>query len=183
MTKLSDRLKGINVYLVGMMGTGKSTIGQILAHNLEYRFFDSDTVLERVAQANITEIFATEGEEVFRELETQVLSQLCAYTRSVIATGGGVVLKPKNWSYLHHGLVIWLDAPVELLYQRLAIDQTRPLLNGSDLLGKLTSLQEQRRSFYAEADLKITIQSEQTPEAIVDQILEQIPTLLKTHIL
>lgn len=180
MTKILLQLKGINIYLVGMMGTGKTTIGKVLAQKLEYRFFDSDDILEKVTQTSINEIFANQGEKVFRQLETQVLGQLCAYTKAVIATGGGAVLKTKNWSYLHHGLVIWLDAPVELLYQRLAQDNTRPLLNGQDLRQKLTSILETRESFYGEADLRISIQSEQTPTAIAESILEQIPTVLKT---
>lgn len=179
---LSDRLKGINIYLVGMMGTGKTTIGQILAPQLDYRFFDCDHLLEKVAQTSIQEIFATQGEIAFRELETQILSQLYAYTRSVIATGGGIVLKPENWSYLRHGLVIWLDASVELLCQRLTADQTRPLLQNTDLEAKLTALSKQRRHLYAEADLQIIIQPEQTPEAIASEILAQIPTVLKPEI-
>jgi len=177
---LRDRLQGMNIYLVGMMGTGKSTVGRVLASELDYRFFDCDDLIEKITETTIQDIFATQGEEVFRQLETEVLSQLCAYTRSVIATGGGVVLKPQNWSYLRHGLVIWLDAPVELLCQRLAEDETRPLLNNSDLQSKLASLLIERESFYGEADLKITIESEETPEAIASRIIEQIPTVLKT---
>jgi shikimate kinase len=177
--QLSDRLKGINIYLVGMMGTGKSTIGDILAPYLDYRFFDQDILIERVTQKTIQEIFAIEGEEYFRQLESQILAQLCSYTRSIIATGGGVVLKAENWSYMRHGLVIWLDAPVELLCQRLATDETRPLLNHGDLKDKLRSILEQRRQFYAQADLTITIQPEETPEAIALNILEAIPSVLK----
>ena len=182
MSKLGDSLKGINIYLVGMMGTGKTTVGQVLASQLDYRFFDCDLLLEKVAQSTIQEIFATQGEAQFRQLETQILSQLYSYTRSVIATGGGVVLKTENWSYLRHGLVIWLDAPIELLCQRLATDETRPLLNHSDLESKLTSILEQRCHLYAEADLKIIIEPEQTPEAIASHILAQIPTVLKTEV-
>ena len=161
------------------MGTGKTTVGQILAPLLDYRFFDCDHLVEKVTQTSIGEIFATDGEAAFRELETQILSQLYAYTRSVISTGGGIVLKTENWSYLRHGLVIWLDSPVELLCQRLANDQTRPLLNDTDLTAKLTTLLAQRRHLYAEADLHIIIQPEQTPEAIASEILTQIPTVLK----
>ena len=182
MSTLGDRLKGINIYLVGIMGTGKTTVGQFLASQLDYRFFDCDILLEKVAQSTIQEIFATQGEAAFRQLETQILSQLYSYTRSVIATGGGVVLKTENWSYLRHGLVIWLDAPVQLLCQRLATDDTRPLLNHSDLESKLTSILEQRYHLYAEADLKIIIEPEQTPDAIASHILAQIPTVLKAEV-
>lgn len=175
----SDRLKGMNIYLVGMMGSGKTTIGKCLASKIEYRFFDTDLLIEKVTQSSINEIFAQEGEATFRQLETQILEQLCAYTRAVIATGGGIVLKPKNWSYLRHGLVIWLNSPVEILYQRLITNKTRPLLKEGNLLDKLTNLTQQRRAFYAQADLVIDTASEQNPEIIANSILEQIPTVLK----
>lgn len=170
---MKDLLQGLNVYLIGMMGTGKTTVGKILAHQLGYRFFDTDILSERVAGKTINEIFASEGEDSFRELETKVLSELAACTRSAIATGGGIVVRQKNWSYLHYGLIIWLDAPVELLMQRLANDNTRPLKD------KLTSLLEQRRPLYAQADLHIPIDPDRTPAQIATQALEMIPTVLK----
>ncbi len=110
---MNDLLKGLNVYLVGMMGSGKTTVGKLLAEKLNYRFLDTDILIETIAGKTIKQIFAQEGEAKFRELETQVLGEVSAYTRSVISTGGGVVLKAKNWSYLHYGIIIWIDAPVE----------------------------------------------------------------------
>lgn len=171
---MTNLLQGLNVYLIGMMGSGKTTVGEILARQLNYRFFDTDVLIEEVAAQTIKEIFAREGEAKFREIETQVLGELSAYTRSVIATGGGIVLKPQNWSYLRQGLVIWLDAPVDLLMQRLAADTSRPLKS------KLVSLSAQRRSLYAEADLNIIIENNQTPEQIVSKIQQQIPTVIKS---
>ena len=73
-----DLLRGVNLYLVGMMGVGKTTVGRILARELKYRFFDTDSVIAQVANQSIADIFATVGEEEFRELETKVLGQLCA---------------------------------------------------------------------------------------------------------
>ena len=93
---MQQLLQGVNVFLIGMMGSGKTTVGQKLAQRLNYRFFDSDVLIERVTQQSINDIFATQGEETFREFETQVLSELAACTKSVIATGGGMVLKPIN---------------------------------------------------------------------------------------
>jgi shikimate kinase len=171
-------LQGINIFLIGMMGSGKSTVGQVLASRLNYRFFDTDVLIERVTQQTIKEIFDSEGEEKFREFETQTLAEVAACTRSVIATGGGIVLLPKNWSYLHHGLIVWLDVPVELLIQRLAEDNTRPLLDQQDLSLKLQSLLEQRRELYAQADLRIMITENQTPDMIVDQIFAKIPEVV-----
>ena len=176
---MDDQLQGLSVFLIGMMGTGKTTVGQLLAQKLGYRFFDSDDLIEKVANQSINEIFASQGEDSFRELETQVLTQLSAYTRSVFATGGGIILSQKNWSYLHQGLIIWLDAPVEVLVKRLADDTSRPLLQ-DDLAATLTSLLEQRRSRYAQADLHIPIEASQTPHQIVSQIIEKIPTVLKS---
>jgi shikimate kinase len=172
-------LQGLSIFLVGMMGAGKSSVGQILAHKLGYRFFDLDVLIERIAGQSISEIFATEGEDYFRELETQVLTELSTYKQCAIATGGGIVLRPMNWSYLHHGLIVWLDAPVELLVQRLEGDTTRPLLKEADLNPKLQAISEARRALYAQADLPLAIAPDQTPDAIADRILVQIPTVLK----
>ncbi|WP_448570659.1 shikimate kinase [Trichothermofontia sp.] len=179
-TELAKRLQGINLYLIGMMGAGKSTVGHLLAQHLEYRFFDTDILIERVKQQPITEIFQQEGEASFRALETQVLAQLSAYTRSVVATGGGIVLAQHNWSYLQGGLVIWLDVPIAELAQRLEADTTRPLLtNGTNPVAKLQSLFEARSHLYAQADLHIPITPPATPEAIAAHVLAQIPTVLK----
>jgi shikimate kinase len=161
-----------------MMGTGKTTVGQVLARQIGYRFFDTDVLIERVTRQTIPEIFANQGEAEFRDIESQILMEVCAYSKSVIATGGGIVLRPRNWSYLHHGLVIWLDVPKDVLIDRLAADRSRPLLQESDLEEKLGTLMEQRRSLYGEADLHISIENAQTPEAIVMQILERLPTVI-----
>jgi shikimate kinase len=168
-----QQLQGINIYLIGIMGSGKSTVGKLLADKLGYRFFDTDTLIERVAQKSLPDIFATEGEASFRQLESQVLMELSSYTKSAIATGGGIIQEQMNWSYLRYGLIIWLDVDLETLNQRLAGDNTRPLAS------KLESLLETRRPLYAQADLHITIKPEQTPEAIVTEIIEQIPRVLK----
>lgn len=178
---MSDQLQGLNIYLIGMMGTGKTTVGQVLARKLSYRFFDTDVLIERVAQKSINDLFAEEGETYFRYLESQVLNHLSAYGRSVIATGGGIVLRQLNWSYLRDGLTIWLDAPVDLLVERLAEDDTRPLLKTDELPHKLTTLLTERKALYQEADLHILIEAQETPDAITDKILTAIPTILKSQ--
>ncbi|GFE69745.1 shikimate kinase [Chroococcus sp. FPU101] len=175
---MTDLLRGLSIFLVGMMGTGKTTVGQILAKQLNYRFFDTDVLIERVTQQSISEIFAEQGEDEFRDIESQILMQVCAYTKSVVATGGGSVIHRMNWSYLRHGLVIWLDVPINVLIERLSTDITRPLLQESDLKHKLETLMEQRRSLYAEADLHISIENAQTPEEIVNQIVTTLPTVI-----
>jgi shikimate kinase len=176
----NDLLKGVNLYLVAMPGSGKTTVGRILAAKLDYGFVDTDAVIEKAAGGkSITQLFAEDGEAVFRQLETQVLQQVCAFTKLVIATGGGIILRRENWSYLHHGLIVWLDAPVELLYTRLAEDTTRPLLQESDPKAKLRSLLEQRQPLYNQADLRIAVSENQTPEQVATQVLEDIPRVLK----
>jgi shikimate kinase len=169
---LAKRLKGIDIYLIGMMGVGKSTIGKLLQSRLGYGFCDTDTVIEQVAQKKIADIFKDDGEARFRELETQVLEQICAYTHLVIATGGGIVEKSLNWSYLHYGLTIWLDAPLEIILARVGEDRDRPLASQIE-----TRLQK-RQPLYAQADLKIDATG--TPEAIVDSIMTEIPYILKS---
>jgi shikimate kinase len=176
---VNNLLKGTSVFLLGMMGAGKTTVGNLLAAELGYRFFDTDDLIEKVAGKTIKEIFADDGEESFRELEGLVLSDLSAYTRLVVATGGGIILRQMNWSYLRHGLVIWLDVSVELLVERLQNDTTRPLLQTVDPLSALEKLLNQRRNLYAQADLHIQISANDTPDAIAVQVIAEIPTVLK----
>lgn len=179
MTTLRDRLQGTNLYLIGMMGAGKSTVGQQIAQRLDYRFFDTDSVIEQATGQAISQIFANTGEAEFRKLETQVLAELSPYTRLVISTGGGIVSQPKNWSYLRHGLIIWLNVPIEVLYQRLQQDTSRPLLQTADPLATLQLLLQERRSLYAQADLEIAVAATDTPEQVVDRVLAEIPGILK----
>lgn len=162
-----------------MMGSGKTTVGKLLAQQLGYRFFDTDAVIEQVAKQSISEIFATEGEAAFRQLETQVLAELSSYTRLTIATGGGIILKPENWSYLHHGIVVWLDVPIAQLLDRLQTDQTRPLLQTADPAAKLQELMAQRRSFYAQADVHVVCIQTESPEQVAARTIAQIKQVLK----
>jgi shikimate kinase len=173
-------LKGLNLYLVGMMGVGKTTIGKLLAQTLNYRFFDTDVLISKITQQSINEIFNSAGEPAFREIESQVLAELSAYTYLVVATGGGIILKRENWSYLHHGMIVWLDVPVDLLMLRLQHDTTRPLLRDPDPAGKLQSLLNQRQSLYAQADVRISVSAGETPEQVATRVLEEIPKRLKS---
>ena len=173
---MSDLLQGLNVYLIGMMGSGKTTVGKYLAKELNYRFLDTDTIIEKVAKKPIPEIFQDSGEPYFRELEMKVLAELSVYTRSVISTGGGIIQRQINWSYLRHGLIIWLDVDSEILKKRLARDKNRPLAS------KLDSLLKTRRPLYAQADIQITVENEQSPSEVLAQILQAIPSTLKPQV-
>ncbi len=176
---VSSLLKGVNLYLIGMMGAGKTTVGRELAKQLSYGFLDADVVIEQATGRTINQLFASEGEAGFRQLESDVLAQICAFTKLVISTGGGVILQRQNWSYLRHGLIVWLDVPVEVLYKRLAEDTTRPLLQDVDLKEKLRSLKEQRQALYNQADLRISVFEEDTTEQVAMKVLEAIPSVLK----
>ena len=172
---MSNLLQGLNIYLIGMMGSGKTTVGKHLAQELNYRFIDTDRIIEAIAKQEISTIFEQNGEAYFRELETKVLAELSVYTRSIISTGGGIVQQQINWSYLRQGLVIWLDVGLEILNQRVAQDPTRPLAD------KLESLLVTRRPLYAQADLHVSVKPEQSAEQVSAQIRELIPSVLKSQ--
>ena len=177
--QLRQRLEGLNLYLVGMMGSGKSTAGRHLAELLGYRFLDADSSIEQVAGRPIPEIFAREGEAGFRQLEAAVLNQIASWHSLVVATGGGVVTRPENWGQLHQGVVIWLDAPEALLLERLSGDPTpRPLLQADDPAARLQALVAERRPLYAQADLHI-VQDGRPADQVAAQILEALPRVLK----
>ena len=176
---LKQRLAGRSLYLVGMMGSGKTSTGRPLAERLGYGFVDADAVIEQAAGCSIPDIFDRDGEAGFRSLESQVLSAISQRHSLVVATGGGVVTQPENWGMLHSGIVIWLDVVPDQLLQRLNADSTvRPLLQTSDPEAALNALLNERRPLYAEADLTVVINDE-TPEAVADGILQLVPSLLK----
>ena len=176
---LKQRLAGRSLYLVGMMGSGKTSTGRPLAERLGYGFVDADAVIEQAAGCSIPDIFDRDGEAGFRKLESQVLSAISQRHSLVVATGGGVVTQPENWGMLHSGIVIWLDVVPDQLLQRLNADSTvRPLLQTADPEAALNALLNERRPLYAEADLTVVINDE-TPEAVADGILQLVPSLLK----
>lgn len=176
---MDDLLKGLNIYLVGMMGTGKSTLAKIIAEMMNYRVLDTDNIIEQLAGKSISEIFAEMGEAEFRKLETQVLKQVAVRTRTVVATGGGIILSQANWYYLRQGLTIWLDVPTPLLADRLRSDTSRPLLQNVDLNTRLSQLMKQRRSLYAESDLHMQISTARPPRAVAEDIIATIPSVLR----
>ena len=178
-SSLKQRLGGRSLYLVGMMGSGKTSTGRPLAQQLGYGFVDADAVIEQAADCSIPEIFERDGEAGFRALESQVLTAISQRHSLVVATGGGVVTQQENWGLLHSGIVIWLDVVPGQLMQRLKADSTvRPLLQTDDPDAALNALLNQRRPLYAEADLTVVIDQE-TPEAVADGILQLLPSLLK----
>lgn len=172
-------LQNLNIYLIGMMGSGKSTTGKLLAEKLGYQFFDTDEVITQATGLTISQIFAEAGEAKFRKTETQVLSQFSAYTRLVVATGGGIVLERMNWSHMQQGLVIWLEVESETLLNRLKEDTTRPLLQDTDPQQTLKTLLEQRHRLYAQADIKVYVEEHDSPDTVVAAMVAEIPHVLR----
>ena len=176
---LRQRLGGRSLYLIGMMGSGKSSTGRPLAERLGYGFIDADAVIEKVAGSSISEIFERDGENHFRDLETQVLRSISERHSLVVATGGGIVTRSENWGMMHQGIVIWLDVERRQLLERLRNDSTqRPLLMTADPAETLDEILKQRRPLYDEADLTVVIESE-SPAVVADGILQLLPKLIK----
>lgn len=190
-------LDGQCVYLVGMMGSGKTTVGRKLAEVLDYSFFDCDTLIEQsVGGITVAEIFKLRGEDFFRDNETEVLRKLSLKQRLVVSTGGGAVVRPINWEYMHKGISVWLDVPLEALARRVAADGTgsRPLLHGegdayTQALKRLSALLEKRGKSYANASTRVSLESiaaklrykdvcDVTPAAIALEALVQIESFL-----
>ena len=146
-----------NIFLVGLMGAGKSTIGRQLAKELGWEFVDSDHEIEARTGASIPLIFDVEGEAGFRLREKKVIDELSRREGVVLATGGGVVLDPENRAHLAaRGVVVYLCATADQLYARTAKDRNRPLLQTPDPRGKLQNLLAQRDPLYREiADLVV----------------------------
>ena len=176
---LRQRLGGRSLYLIGMMGSGKSSTGRPLAERLGYGFVDVDAVIEQVSGSSISEIFAREGEDSFRDLETQVLRSISERHSLVVATGGGIVTRSENWGMMHQGIVIWLDVERDQLLLRLQRDSTRrPLLQVNDPGEAVDAILGQRRPLYNEADLTVVIGTE-TADVVADGVLQLLPELIK----
>ncbi|MXY19287.1 MAG: shikimate kinase [Synechococcus sp. SB0676_bin_10] len=176
---LRRRLAGANLYLVGMMGCGKSSTGKVLARKLGYRWLDADQVLETAAGRPIPALFAQEGEEGFREMETDVLRQIGQWHSCVVSTGGGVVIRPANWGIMRQGVVVWLAAAADLLLKRLRQDPTpRPLLQCPDPVRRLEDLLAVREPLYAQADMRIVQTGTMTSEAVAAAVLTALATSL-----
>jgi shikimate kinase len=178
--RLARRLEGLNIYLVGMMGAGKSSVGRPLARALGYRFVDADDLLEQACGRAIPELFASEGETGFRDLETAVLDRIAGWHSLVVATGGGVVKRPENWGHMRQGVVVWLDAPEAVLLARLAADPTpRPLMAAADPAARLRQLLEERRPLYGQADLTVAQEEGADAARVAARVLAALPTVLR----
>ena len=164
-----------NIFLIGLMAVGKSTVGRRLANVLDCSFFDSDEEIERRAGAAISWIFDVEGESGFRDREQQVIDDLSQREGIVLATGGGAVLRNVNRQRLaQRGFVVHLHSPLDRLVARTQNDRNRPLLQTDDPRKVLEELYAQREPLYAEiADVKI-VTAQQSVNGLVSQLAKKI---------
>lgn len=140
-----------NIYLVGLMGAGKTTVGRHLAKRLGRRFIDTDQEIEARTGVRIAVIFELEGEAGFREREAKLLAELACARGLVLATGGGAVLKPENRACMSaSGLVVYINVAPKVLFERVRQDRNRPLLQVADPLAKLEALFAERDPLYRE---------------------------------
>ena len=160
--------RGPNIVLIGLMGSGKTTVGKIIARKLCWEFVDTDSlIVEQAGGRSIPDLFAEEGEAGFRKRESDALRGLLGRRNSVIATGGGIITTARNLPLLRHlGYLVWLEAPVTLLARRTSFNQDRPLLQDTDPTARLQSLLTVRGPIYKElADLRIQTQDLQPEES------------------
>jgi len=166
-----------NIYLVGLMGSGKTTVGKLASKKLSKLFIDSDHVIEESTGVKVPLIFEYEGEEGFRKRETKVLEELVIKKNIILATGGGIILKKNNQRLLvENGLVIYLKADYYLLASRLRNDGTRPLLQGIDIKQKLKALLEVRDPIYKSiADYVIDTKNKRAIDIVneIEKIIKQ----------
>jgi len=160
-----------NIFLVGLMGAGKTTIGRLLAKHLHKTFYDSDHEIERRTGVNIPLIFELEGEAGFRRRESAVIEELVSKNNIVLATGGGAVLAPDNRNNLkQNGTVVYLRANVHELWQRTRNDKNRPLLQGQDPLAKLHQLFKERDPIYTDVASYVIETEGETVTSIITRI-------------
>ena len=166
------------VYLIGLMGAGKSTIGKILADTLKWQLLDIDHEIEKFAGNDIPTIFEEQGEDGFRDYESQVLMESASLNEAIIPCGGGIVTRPENVEYLKDQLTIWLDVSPEEAAARLEHSDHRPLLNEcSDTIKKLQEILDSRQVGYAEAASIQINAGDQPPEIIASEILEKLESI------
>ena len=164
-----------NIFLVGPMGAGKSSVGRQLAKQLEYPFLDSDHEIEERTGAKIPLIFDIEGEEGFRDREQQMIDELSQRDKVVLATGGGAVLREINRDHLHNrGVVIYLAASIDQLFERTRRDRNRPLLQTNDPKKVISELLDARDPLYRQVAHHVVNTDGHSVKSVVNSILDKL---------
>ncbi len=165
----------MNIALIGMMGSGKSTVAKLIVNKLEgFSFVDTDEEIVKSQKISINEIFEKYGEKTFRTIESEQLKNVLKNDNQVIATGGGIVISEDNLNLLlNKSVLIYLKAEPEELYKRVKNNKERPLLNDCNIKEKIINLLEQREGKYNKAHFTIDT-THKTPDIIVKEIIEKI---------
>lgn len=174
---ITKRIRGRTLFLIGMMGSGKSKTGPELAKNLGYKFIDLDSLVEEVAKKSIDNIFLEDGETTFRDIESKCLQEAIRIPSLVVSTGGGVIKNSFNWGILRQGIIIWLDLRKDIALKRLKAEiKNRPLLRGKNLNKLYSDILYERENLYAKADFKIEISNESVEEVVekIIYVLEKV---------
>ncbi|MBY6055153.1 shikimate kinase [Leisingera daeponensis] len=163
------------IVMVGMMGAGKTAVGRALAARLGAPFLDSDHEIEAAANMTIPEIFARDGEPFFRQKERQVIARLLEEERGILSTGGGAFLAEENRQVItEKGVSVWLNADLDVLWNRVRHRDTRPLLRTADPRATLSNLYHQRVPLYAKADVSVASDGQASIETMVDRVLDAL---------
>ena len=165
----------MNIFIVGPMGSGKSTVGKIISSELFLNFFDTDEEIESRTGASIDWIFDLEGEEGFRKRESQILEEMVQQNSIVLSTGGGIILSELNRELLSsRGTVFYLATPIEVQLERTSKDKDRPLLKGQDPAKVLADLQESRQAFYQEVSDHIINTENKSGSDVANEIVKLV---------
>jgi shikimate kinase len=163
----------VNIALIGFMGAGKTSVGRLVAEQLGFDYLDTDEMIQSRTSRTIADIFAQDGEPAFRKLEEQIVAELTARERTVISTGGGLPVNPKNLASLKtHALVVCLWASPEKIWERVRNQTHRPLLNAPDPKGKIRELLAARAPFYRQADVLLNTELRPVRE-VAQQVIHQ----------
>ena len=163
----------VNIALIGFMGAGKTSVGRLAAEQLHFDYLDTDEVIQSRTGRTITEIFSTDGEPAFRKMESDLVAELAARTKTVISTGGGLPVNPQNLNNLKkYALVVCLWASPEKIWERVKNQTHRPLLHGPDPQKKIRDLLAVREPFYKQADVLLNTELRSVRE-VAQQLVHQ----------
>jgi len=172
---------GNNIYLTGFSATGKTTVGSILANLLEIRMVDVDSMIEEREGKTVPDLFSTQGEDYFREVETLCMNDVSKFDNVVVSTGGGVPANNKNRVIMKSsGLIVWLKASAKTIHNRLVdavgeeeIREGRPVLSSEDPFSRISGLLKDREQYYSQADVHVNTEN-RTPEFVALEIIRRI---------